>query len=100
MPRTETRARQRRVRFNTLCSEFDRSRGNPETFWGLLRRIANSDVRVWAVAEAATVQLPLDEAELAMVAQAAAPQLVRMTPGTSRLSIAHRDWARRQNPLA
>ena len=92
MPRRETRDRQRRARIERLRVEFDRLRGDPESLWGLLQRIASSDIRVWAVAEAAIGTL--DEAEVAMVAQAAAPQLVRMTPGTARQRIVLKDWER------
>ena len=49
---------------------------------------------VWPVAEAAAKAAPLDDAERAMIAQAVAPHLAGMTPGSI-----HRRHAMGQSPV-
>lgn len=46
----------------------------------LLRRLATSNHRVWAIARPASGDQPLDDAELAMISQIVAPRLAGMTP--------------------
>jgi hypothetical protein len=48
----------------------------------MLRRLADSDLCVWRIAEFATTDNPLDEEERAMIAQIVSPNLAGMTPGT------------------
>lgn len=79
MPRSRSRARQRRARMEKVLAEFDQARSNPEAFEQQLRQLADSDLRVWAIAAAA--EKPLDDAEMAMIAQIIAPRLAGMTSG-------------------
>jgi hypothetical protein len=53
-----------------------------EALVDLLRRVAGSDLRVWAIARLAAGDEPLDEEELAMIAQTVAPRLAGMTSGS------------------
>ena len=86
MPRGRTRARNRRARLEKLHTEFAEKRQDPEALADLLRRHAESDLCVWAIARPAASDKPLDEAERAMIAQIVAPRLAGMTPG----SVGHR----------
>jgi len=81
MSRSGTRARRRRALLEAVRAEFDEKRSNPEAFAHLLRRIAESDQCLWAVARSAARDHPLDDAEKAMIAQVVAPHLAGMTPG-------------------
>jgi hypothetical protein len=65
-----------------LRADFEQSRQYPEALAALLRRHAESDLCVWAIAHPAASDRPLDEAERAMIAQIVAPQLAGMTPGS------------------
>jgi hypothetical protein len=80
--RARSRARHRRALLQDICTEFDQKREDPEAFATLLRRLAESNHRVWAIARLATRENPLHEEESAMVAQAVAPNLAGMTPGS------------------
>lgn len=82
MSRGKTRARRRRAHIEKVRTEFEETRSNPEAFAELLRRLAASDLSVWAVARSASTEKPLDDAEMAMVAQIVAPHLAGMTPGS------------------
>jgi hypothetical protein len=53
-----------------------------EAMVDLLRRVADSNLRVWAVARPADGDDPLDEMERAMIAQTVAPRLAGMAPGS------------------
>jgi hypothetical protein len=81
MSGARTRARKRRARFEKVCVEFVETRKNPGAFEKLLRHIAESDQCVWAVARSAAKEIPLDDAECAMIAQVVAPHLAGMTSG-------------------
>ena len=81
MSRGRTRARRRRAHIEKVRVEFDQTRSNPEAFAQLLRRLAASDLSVWAIARFAARDKPLDDAETAMIAQIVAPHLAGMTPG-------------------
>lgn len=78
MSRSRTRARRRRTQ---LRDEFNQKRSDGEALAAFLARVAKSDERVWAVAQAASAESPLTEEERAMVAQAAAPHLAGMRSG-------------------
>lgn len=82
MSRGRTRARRSRARLQEVCTEFEQKRQDPEAFAALLGRLAESNYRVWAVARLASRQKPLDDEESAMIAQAVAPNLAWMTPGS------------------
>lgn len=82
MSRKQSRARKRRARIEELRVEFVRARDDPEAFPALLDRLAASDTPVWAVAQAAAAGRPLNDDERAMIAQAVAPHLAGMTPGS------------------
>lgn len=82
MSRSQTRARRRRARLEQAQAEFIRARENPATFAGLLGLLAETDTPIWAIAEAASRASPLDDGERAMIAQAVAPRLAGMTPGS------------------
>jgi len=82
MSRGRTRARRRRARIEKARAEFVQTRSNLEAFAQLLRRLAASDLSVWAIARSATPEKPLDDAEAAMIAQIVAPHLAGMTPGS------------------
>jgi hypothetical protein len=81
MSRGRTRARNRRARLLELHAEFEKQRENPEAFAALLRRLAALDLSIWSVARQVPGDKPLEDAELAMIAQIVAPQLAGMTPG-------------------
>ncbi len=81
MPRGRTRARQRRARIEKVRSEFQEARSNPKAFEQLLRQLADSDLRVWEIAQSAAAEKPLDDEEAAMIAQIVAPRLAGMTSG-------------------
>jgi hypothetical protein len=81
MPRGHTRARRRRARIERVRAEFEQARSNPEVFEQLLRRLADSDLSVWEIAQSATKENPLDDAEAAMICQIVAPNLAAMTSG-------------------
>jgi wyosine [tRNA(Phe)-imidazoG37] synthetase (radical SAM superfamily) len=85
MSRCRTRARNRLALREKVCAEFEKKRENPEAFAALLRRLAESDLCVWAIARVASSNKPLDEAEEAMIAQVVAPRLAGMTPGAVHL---------------
>lgn len=82
MSRSQSRARKRRARAAEVVAEFNRLRSDPEELWGFLQRLAGSSVAVWSVASAAAAERPLDETERAMIAQAVAPHLAGMAPGS------------------
>lgn len=82
MSRGRTRARRRRAHIEKVRAEFEQTRSNLEAFEQLLRRLAASDQSVWAIARSAGTEKPLDDAEMAMVAQIVAPHLAGMTPGS------------------
>jgi hypothetical protein len=82
MPRSRTRARKRRALLENVRAEFEEKRRDPEALAALLRRLAESDLCVWAIARPAASNMPLDEAERAMIAQVVAPRLAGMTPGS------------------
>ncbi|HEY7314606.1 MAG TPA: hypothetical protein VH643_34980 [Gemmataceae bacterium] len=82
MSRGRTRARRRRAHIEKVRAEFEQTRSNPEAFEQLLRRLAASDQSVWAIARSVGTEKPLDDAEMAMVAQIVAPHLAGMTPGS------------------
>jgi hypothetical protein len=82
MSRGRSRARRRLARIEKVRAEFEETRSNPEAFAQLLRRLADSDQSVWAIARSATPEKPLDDAEVAMIAQIVAPHLAGMTPGS------------------
>jgi len=82
MSGARTRARRRRALLEEVRAEFKEKRANAEAFAHLLRRIADSDQCVWAVAQSAARDNPLDDAEKAMIAQVVAPHLAGMTQGS------------------
>jgi hypothetical protein len=82
MPRSRTRARKRRALLENVRAEFEEKRRDPEALAALVRRLAESDLCVWAIARPAASNMPLDEAERAMIAQVVAPRLAGMTPGS------------------
>ena len=82
MSRGRTRARRRRAQIEKVRAEFEETRSDPEAFAQLLRRLADSDLSVWAIARSAATEKPLDDAEAAMIAQVVAPHLAGMTPGS------------------
>lgn len=90
MSRTRTRARNRRARLERFRAEFARFRDNPAKLSALLKDLSESDIPVWPIAEAAAGDRLLDDAERAMIAQAVAPHLAGMTPGSV--------WRRRPSP--
>lgn len=81
MPRGLTRARRRRAQLEKVRAEFQEARSNAEVFEQLLRRLADSDLRVWEIAQSAAAEKPLDDEEAAMIAQIVAPDLACMTAG-------------------
>lgn len=81
MSRGRSRARRRLARIEKAHTEFAETRSKPEAFVQLLRRLADSDLSVWAIARSAARDKPLDDAEAAMIAQIVAPHLAGMTPG-------------------
>ena len=64
--------RHRRARLEKLCVEFEEKRLDPGALAAWLRRLAESDLCVWAIARRAARDKPLDEAEQAMIAQSVA----------------------------
>ncbi len=82
MSRGRTRARRRRAHIEKVRAEFEQTRSNPEAFEQLLRRLADSDLSVWAIARSAAAEKPLDDEEAAIIAQIVAPHLAGMTPGS------------------
>jgi hypothetical protein len=82
MSGARTRARKRRARFEKIRAEFVETRSNPGAFEKLLRHIAESNQCVWTVARSVATDIPLDDAECAMIAQVVAPHLAGMTPGS------------------
>jgi hypothetical protein len=82
MSRGRTRARRRRAHIEKVRAEFQKTRSNPEAFAQLLRRLAASDLSVWAIARSAATEKPLDDVETAMIAQVVAPHLAGRTPGS------------------
>jgi hypothetical protein len=85
MPRSRTRARNRRARLEKVRTVFEEKRRDPEALADLLRQLAESDLCVWAIARPAAGAKPLDEGERAMIAQVVAPRLAGMTPGAVHL---------------
>jgi hypothetical protein len=65
-----------------VCAEFEKQRSNPEAFTQLLLRIAASNQCVWAIAQYAARDKPLNDAERAMIAQIVAPHLAGKTSGS------------------
>lgn len=84
MSRSRTRARNRRALLEEAGAVFEAARELPEAFAELLHRLAESNLRVWGVAEAAARQKPLDDDERAMIAQAVAPRLASYASGSVR----------------
>jgi hypothetical protein len=82
MSRAQTRARRRRARIEQAGLEFNRSRNNPAALAALLTYLSDTDQPIWPIAEVASRVKPLDDDERAMVAQAVAPHLAGMTPGS------------------
>ncbi|HYT93288.1 MAG TPA: hypothetical protein VEL76_31505 [Gemmataceae bacterium] len=87
MSRSRTRARKRRALREEILAEFARTRENPEALEAMLRRLADSDIHIWAIVRPNKAEVrrgfkPLDEAENAMIAQVVAPHLAGMTPGS------------------
>jgi hypothetical protein len=92
MPRSRTRARQRRQRLEADLREAVASARNADAkaletlpitpgggeFWQLLRRIDRSDLCVWDIARA----IHCTDDEMAMIAQAVAPHLTWKKPGS------------------
>jgi hypothetical protein len=94
MSRSRTRARNRRSRLEGIRAEFEQERKDPGALADLLRRVAASDLCVWAIARPSDDK-PLDDDERAMIAQTVAPRLAGMTPGS-----VHRrhEFSRRTRP--
>jgi hypothetical protein len=63
-------------------AEFEQKRQDPGALETFLHRRAGSDLCIWAIARPAPGDKPLDEAELAMIAQIVAPRLAGMTPSS------------------
>jgi hypothetical protein len=63
-------------------AEFEQNRQNSGALETCLHRHAGSDLCLWAIARPAPGDKPLDEAELAMIAQIVAPRLAGMTPSS------------------
>ena len=82
MPRSRTRARNRRARLEMARAEFHQNRQDPGALETCLHRRAGSDLCLWAIARPAPGDKPLDQAELAMIAQIVAPHLAGMTPSS------------------
>ena len=82
MSRSRTRSRNRHARLELIRAEFQQKRKQPEELAQLLSRLADSDECVWPIASPAAGDEPLDDAERAMIAQAVAPRLAGMTPGS------------------
>jgi hypothetical protein len=96
MPRSRTRARNRRARLEKARAEFEENRQDPGALEGWLRRRAESDLCVWSIARLAARDKPLDEFEQAMIAQVVAPRLAGMTPGSVHRR--HEETFRRTGP--
>jgi hypothetical protein len=99
-----TKARERRARFETFKAEYRQIRAQTrkpkregtkassvdslsrvraaEALADFLRRVAESNLCVWDVARPAAGDEPLDDMELAMIAQTVAPPLAGMAPGS------------------
>ena len=75
--------RNHRAEFDKICDEFQEQRNNPLAFAELLQRIAHSDYCVWAVAQSAAKDSPLDDSERAMIAQVIAPELAWRSPSVA-----------------
>ncbi len=82
MSRSRSRVRKRRALFEKLRADFRGKRQDPEAMEKLLRWLAQSNYCVWAVASAREDDIPLDDAERAMIAQIVAPRMACMTPGS------------------
>jgi uncharacterized membrane protein YebE (DUF533 family) len=83
--RKRSRAAKRRQRNEELCAEFEANRADPGALWAMLVRLADSDERIWKLVQAVAASRnarSLDEDERAMIAQAVAPRLAGMTPGS------------------
>ena len=75
--------RKHRAAFEKICAEFQEQRNNPVAFAELLQRIANSNDCLWAVAQSAAKDKPLDDSERAMIAQVIAPELAWRSPSVA-----------------
>ena len=84
MSRSRTRARKRRAPLEKARAEFEAARESPEALAELLHRLAESDLRVWGIAEAAARQRPLDDDERVLITQAVAPHLASYASGSVR----------------
>ena len=82
MSASRTRKRKRRALLEKLRAEFKEKRQDPGALAKLLRRHAESSLRLWDIARPADDDRPLDEAERAMIGQIVAPRLAGMTPGS------------------
>jgi hypothetical protein len=89
MSRRNTRARNRRAQLEQARIEFERKREKPAALAAFLRRLQKSDVSIWSVARLVATDNPLDESELAMIAQIVAPHLAGMTPASVRRRALH-----------
>jgi hypothetical protein len=67
-----------------VCIEFQQNRQDAGALESWLRRHAESELCVWAIAQRATRENPLDEEERAMIAGFVAPRLAGMMPGSVR----------------
>ena len=92
MSRSRTRARNRRAQRERVRAEFQQKRQDPEALADLVRRLAESDLRVWDIARPAAGDKPLDDAECAMIAQIVAPPLAGMTPVRSTFATKSPAW--------
>ena len=64
MSRSRTRARNRRALLEKVRAEFEEKRRDPEALAVLLRRIAGSDLCVWAIARPAPGDRPLGDVHM------------------------------------
>jgi hypothetical protein len=94
MPRSRTRARNRRAHVEKIRADFMEKLKDPAAFAELLRRLAASDHCVWHIARGT----PLKEDERAMIAQSVAPRLAGMTPGS--VYRRYEESSRRHGPAA
>jgi hypothetical protein len=91
MSRRRTKDRNRRRRLGELRAEFEAKRRDPEALVAFLRRHADSERRLWAIADPPAGAEPLDEAERAMIAQLVAPHLAGMSSARRRHEISGMD---------
>jgi hypothetical protein len=85
MSRARSRARRRRAHFEQRIGEFSRARDNPLALREHLRRLLDSDIAIWPIAEASSLIKPLDDDERALITQEVGPHLIGKPPGTVRM---------------